>query len=297
LQDHLPDTARVLRQGLHAGAVGRRDAHNPEIGQRTVIPLNQMSQNMIDATLAAEDAFFYSNPGFDLRATLRSAVVDLSGTSRTGASTITQQLVRNVVLSPEERHQLTISRKLREIILASELSQRATKDQILGMYLNNVYLAEQSYGVEAACQTYCGEHARDLDLAQAALMAGLIQSPTGYDPTRTDVVRTADGIPVATKARQPYVLEQMTYHGFITRDQAQAAYAEPLHIQRHPQTLRAPHWVMYIPGLLEQKYGSRLYTDGLSIYTTLDAGYDDRMHQVLQDAQSTIATQGASDRR
>jgi membrane peptidoglycan carboxypeptidase len=269
--------------------------YDPDGGKRTVIPLSEISQNLIDATLAAEDAFFYQHRGVDLRATIRSALLTGSGTSQTGASTITQQLVRNVILSPEERKQVTLTRKAREIILAYQLDEKLSKDEILEMYLNEVYYGNQSYGVEAASQSYFDKHARDLDVAQAALIAGLVQSPSQYDPTRRDVDRTADGIPLVTKERQGYVLEQMARHGFITEQQARDAYAEQLEIKTHEVELKAPHWVMYIRDLVEQKYGARtLYQGGLKIYTTLDLEYNDMMQQVLQDAKPTIATQGAT---
>ena len=269
--------------------------YDPDGGKRTVIPLSEISQNLIDASLAAEDAFFYQHRGVDLRATLRSALLTGSGTSQTGASTITQQLVRNVILSPEERKQVTLSRKAREIILAYQLDEKLSKDEILEMYLNEVYYGNQSYGVEAAAQSYFDKHARDLDVAEAALVAGLVQSPSEYDPTRRDVARTADGIPTVTKERQAYVLEQMTRHGFITEQQAREAYAEQLQIKTRQVELKAPHWVMYIRDLVEQKYGSKmLYQGGLKIYTTLDLDYNDKMQQVLQDSKPTIATQGAT---
>ena len=269
--------------------------YDPDGGKRTVVPLNEISQNLIDASLAAEDAFFYQHRGVDLRATIRSAFLTGSGTSTTGASTITQQLVRNVILSAEERKQVTVTRKLREIILAYQLDEKLSKDQILEMYLNEVYYGNQSYGVEAASQSYFDKHARDLDVAEAALVAGLVQSPSEYDPTRRDVPRTADGIPTVTKERQAYVLEQMTRHGFITEQQARDAYAEPLQIKSREVELKAPHWVMYIRDLVEQKYTAKtLYQGGLKIYTTLDNDYNDKMQQVLQDSKPTIATQGAT---
>ena len=269
--------------------------YDPDGGKRTVIPLSEISQNLIDSTLAAEDAFFYQHRGVDLRATIRSAFLTGSGTSQTGASTITQQLVRNVVLSPEERKQVTLTRKAREIILAYKLDEKLSKDEILEMYLNEVYYGNQSYGVEAAAQSYFDKHARDLDVAEAAMVAGLVQSPSEYDPTRRDVARTADGIPIVTKERQAYVLEQMTRHGFITEQQARDAYSEPLQIKTRQVDLKAPHWVMFIRDLVERKYGARtLYQGGLKIYTTLDLDYNDKMQQVLQDSKSTIATQGAT---
>ncbi|MDQ6673634.1 MAG: transglycosylase domain-containing protein, partial [Chloroflexota bacterium] len=269
--------------------------YDPDGGKRTVIPLSEISQNLIDASLAAEDAFFYQHRGVDLRATLRSALLTSSGNSQSGASTITQQLVRNVILSPEERKQVTLNRKAREIILAYQLDEKLSKDEILEIYLNEVFYGNQSYGVEAASQNYFDKHARDLDIAEAALVAGLVQSPSEYDPTRRDVPRTADGIPTVTKERQAYVLEQMTRHGFITEQQARDAYAEQLQLKTRQIELKAPHWVMYIRDLVEQKYGARmLYQGGLKIYTTLDLEYNDKMQQVLQDSKATIATQGAT---
>src|SRR5438309_1907720 len=269
--------------------------YDPDGGKRTVIPLSEISQNLIDSTLAAEDAFFYQHRGVDLRATIRSAFLTGSGTSQTGASTITQQLVRNVIMSPEEHKQVTLTRKAREIILAYKLDEKLSKDEILEMYLNEVYYGNQSYGVEAAAQSYFDKHARDLDIAEAAMVAGLVQSPSEYDPTRRDVARTADGIPIVTKERQAYVLEQMTRHGFITEQQARDAYAEQLQIKTRQVDLKAPHWVMFIRDLVERKYGARtLYQGGLKIYTTLDTDYNDKMQQVLQDSKATIATQGAT---
>src|SRR5437588_367913 len=223
------------------------------------------------------------------------ALLTGSGTSQTGASTITQQLVRNVILSPEERKQVTVTRKMREIILAYQLDEKLPKDDILEMYLNEVYYGNQSYGVEAAAQSYFDKHARDLDIAEAALIAGLVQSPSEYDPTRRDLPRTADGIPMSTKERQAYVLEQMTRHGFITEQQARDAYAEHIAIKTRQVELKSPHWVMFVRDVVEQQYGAKtLYQGGLKIYTTLDNEYNDKMQQVLQDSKPTIATQGAT---
>jgi len=255
--------------------------------------VSDVSPNLIAATLAAEDVHFYENPGFDPLATLRSAWIDLSGQGQTGASGITQQLVRNAVVDPNEARETSLRRKLREIVLAYQVDQHYSKEQILQMYLNRVYYGNQSYGVEAAAEGYFGVSAHDVDLAQAALIAGLVQSPSQLDPTRQDVPRTADGIPVATKARQQYVLEQMAAHGLITEDQARAANDEPLHIQPRQVDLKAPHWVMYVRDLVEQQFGDRtLYQAGLKIYTTLDLDENERMLQVLQSNKDVIQQQG-----
>jgi 1A family penicillin-binding protein len=268
---------------------------DPSGGKRTIVHLQEISPEMTKAILAAEDVHFYENPGFDPVATLRSAWITFSGQGTTGASTITQQLVRNAVLDPNEARQATLKRKLREIVLAYQVDARYSKDQILEMYLNRVYFGNQSYGVEAAAQGYFGKSAHDLDLAESALIAGLVQSPSQYDPTRRDVPRIDDGIPVATKDRQRYVLEQMAAHGMVTEDQARAAYDEKLTIQPRQVDLKAPHWVMYVRGQLEQQLGDRtLYQAGLRVYTTLDLEYDQRMQQVLQANRDVIQQQGGN---
>src|SRR5579864_5544213 len=163
------------------------EINDPSGGKRNVVQLQDVSPNAIDATLAAEDVHFYDNPGFDPVATLRSAWIDVTGQGQTGASGITQQLVRNAVLDPNEAHQTTLRRKLREIILSVEVDRHYSKDQVLEMYLNRVYYGNQSYGIETAAEDYFGVSAHDLDLAQASLLAGLVQAPAQYDPTRTDV--------------------------------------------------------------------------------------------------------------
>ena len=266
---------------------------DPSGGKRTVVAVRDVAPDQVQATLAAEDAHFYEHQGVDVFATLRSAWIDVTHQGTTGASTITQQLVRNAVLDPAEARQTTARRKLREIVLAYQVDQHYSKDQILEMYLNRVYYGNQSYGVEAAAQGYFGKSAHDLDLAESALIAGLVQSPSVFDPTRLDVPRTDDGIPVQTKDRQRYVLEQMAQHGMISDDQARAAYAEKLSIRQGQVALKAPHWVMYIRGQLEQQFGDRtVYEAGLKVYTTLDLDYDQRMQQVLQSNRDVIQQQG-----
>jgi penicillin-binding protein 1C len=269
------------------------EINDPEGGKRNPVHLQDVSPEAINATLAAEDVHFREHQGVDLVATARSAWIDVSGQGQTGASTITQQLVRNAVLDPTEARQTTVRRKLREIVLAFEVDQHYSKDQILEMYLNRVYYGNQSYGIEAAAEGYFGKSAHDLDLAESALVAGLVQSPSEYDSTRRDVDRTADGIPVETKDRQRYVLEQMATHGMITEDQARAAYGEQLTIKPRQVDLKAPHWVMYVRDLLEQQFGDRtLYQAGLRVYTTLDLNEDQAMQQVLQANKDVIAQQG-----
>src|SRR6266545_1873898 len=144
---------------------------DPQGGRRTVVNLNRIPKALRDATVAVEDANFYDNPGVDLRGILRALLQNYQSQDVvSGASTITQQLVRNVLLPPEERAQISFERKLREAILALRVSRKYSKDQILGIYLNEVYYGNQAYGVEAAAQAYFGKHVWELDAAEASLI-------------------------------------------------------------------------------------------------------------------------------
>lgn len=262
------------------------EIYNPDGGKRTIVPLHDISQYMIDATLAAEDVNFYANPGVDPRGILRAFIQHTSDSGISGASTITQQLVRNLFMTPEERYERTLLRKAKEAILAIQVTQRYPKDKILEMYLNEVYYGYMSYGVEAAAQTYFGKHARDLTLAEAAMLAGLPQAPSRYDPIQQ---------PRAARQRQAYVLDQMAKHGFITREDAEKASRERLVFNRQDIPMRAPHWVMYIRSLVEEKYGPEmLYTGGLKIYTTLDADLNDMVLDVMRNNLPLVQQRGAS---
>src|SRR5512135_3635578 len=188
---------------------------DPRAGRRTRLTLNQISPNLQRAVVAVEDANFYQNPGVEVAGWLRAAVMNLrAGRIVAGGSTITQQLARELLLSREEHDSRSYTRKLREAFLALRLNQAYTKDQILEMYLNEMYFGELAYGAEAAARTYFGKSARDLDLAESALLAGMLQSPAAYDP-----LVNLD----AATARQRIVLGLMVKHALIT--DAQAALA------------------------------------------------------------------------
>jgi 1A family penicillin-binding protein len=254
----------------------------PDGGMRTVVPLSEISQQLIDATLAAEDANFYSNPGFDVRGILRAFVQNLQADETvSGASTITQQLVRGVLLDPNEAAQRSMSRKVREALLAYQVTERYSKGQILQLYLNEIYYGNLAYGVEAASLTYFNKRARDLTLAEAALIAGLPQAPATYDPYKN---------PSAAKERQLYVLEQMARHGFVGEAEAEAARRERLNYTPLKRDLLAPHWVMYIRDQVEAKYGPRLlYQGGLKIFTTLDLDLQGKLEEVARNNKDTLA--------
>src|SRR3954447_19949450 len=260
-------TARILdRNGALLG-----EFNDPQGGRRTVVGLDKIPLDLRNATIAAEDANFYQHPGFDIVAILRAMYLNLRGREIvSGASTITQQLVKNTLLSAEQ----TPDRKIKEAILAWEVSRRYSKDRILELYLNEVYYGNLAYGVEAAAQTYFGRSVSDLDLADLTFIAGLPQAPSGYDPYVN---------PAAARARQDYVLEQMVRHGMITSEQADAARAKPIALQPRQEgtPVRAPHFVNFVRQLLERSYSSdTLFREGLQIRTTLDL----RMQQMAEKA-------------
>ena len=247
----------------------------PQEGAHTYLRLEEISPALRQATIATEDASFYSNPGFDVFALGRALVQNLrAGEVVTGGSTITQQLVRNLYLSPEERSSQSIERKVRETILAFRLTRNMSKDKILELYLNQVYYGNLAYGIEAAAQTYFGKSARHLDLAEASLLAGLPQSPVGLDPLTN--------LPAA-KARQAIVLSLMVDAGYISGEEARAARAEPLRFQESHFPIEAPHFVNYVRDLLGERFGAdSVDRGGLHVYTTLDLGLQTTAEAVVR---------------
>ena len=261
---------------------------DPNAGQRTVVPFSAFSEYLKQATIAVEDSNFYTNPGVNLPSIARAALANLTDqeSGQGGASTITQQLVRNVLLSPDERSQQTPQRKIREAILAYQISQRYSKDQILALYLNEIPYGNNAYGAEAAAQAYFGVSVSDLSLAQSAMLAGLPQSPSQLDP-----LVNAD----AAKKRQEIVLAAMVRNGVITPQQAEQAFAEVLYVKPAQVNLTAPHFVFYVRELLEARYGPELlYRGGLRVTTTLDPHWQAVAQQEVQQRISEIAAQNAT---
>ena len=236
---------------------------DPHQGLHTPLTLPDIPQACIDATIATEDTSFYSNPGVDVWAIIRAVYINLEGGEvLSGGSTITQQLARNLLLSPQERAEISLTRKLREAILAWRLARIYSKDEILTLYLNEAYYGNLAYGLEAASRTYFGKHAAELDLAECAMLAGLPQSPANYNPLEN---------PSAAQTRQSTVLDLMAKHGFVPAGEADAARREPLGFAAVPFPIEAPHWVMFVRGQLEKRYGlEAIYRQGLQVYTTLD---------------------------
>lgn len=261
------------------------DLVDEETGMRQELTLDQISPLVISATIATEDANFYSNPGVDPVGIVRAVSINLSGEGQSGGSTITQQLVRQVLMSPEERQERTLRRKVKEAVLALQLTQNYSKDEILEMYLNQTYYGHRAYGIEAAARTYFGKSARDLTLPEAALLAGLPQAPSQYDPIIN---------PDAAKRRQAIVLDLMAKQGMITQEQADQAKAENVYLYPYKPVLKAPHWVYYIKEYVEKKYGPEALEAGLSIYTSLDMRVQKAAEQVARDRIEELRRQKAT---
>jgi len=236
---------------------------DPTGGRRTSVTLDQISPQLINATIATEDRFFYVNVGVDPIAIGRAVYYNVTeGEIVSGASTITQQLARNVLLSQEERTQQTLSRKVKEAVLAVEINRRYTKDQILEIYLNQIYYGNLAYGIEAAAQTYFGKPAKDLTLPEASLLAGLPQSPAVHDPYSN---------PDGAKKRQSDVLRLMVEAGYISRAEAETARLSDLTLQELRSAFAAPHFVTYVRQELETIVPPEyIYQAGLRVHTTLD---------------------------
>ncbi len=241
---------------------------DPGAGRRTYVHIEQISPYLRQATVATEDRNFYTHGGFDPVAILRAVYYAWQEKEFvSGGSTITQQVARNLLLSPEERRQRTFSRKLKEIVLAYELTRRYTKDDILEIYLNNINYGNMAYGVDAAARTYFGKSASDLTLGEAAFLAGLPQAPAAYDPFH-------GGLDAALK-RQRTVLQLMVEAGYITPEEAEAAAQELEQYTFHlpyGDRIPAPHFVFYVQQWVEEHLGTEaLYSgSGLRIHTTLD---------------------------
>lgn len=239
---------------------------------RTIVPLEKIPPNVRFATLAAEDAEFYSHPGFSIRGIIRALVQDIKTGSLYGGSTITQQLVKNVLLSPEK----TFVRKIKEIILSIEVELAYTKDQILEMYLNEISYGGTAYGIEEASQFYFGKNVEKLTLAEAAYLAGLSKSPTLFSPYGQN--------PEAGFVRQKEVLDLMVINKFISKSEEEEALKQKLIFTPNKTNLKAPHFVMYVRNLLVDKYGEDLVEKGgLEVITSLDLSIQEASEQIVKN--------------
>ncbi len=269
-------------------------------GRRTRVPLSKISPLLIAATIATEDRNFYSHPGFDPFAIVRAIWQNLSeGETVSGASTITQQLVRTLILTPDERAQRTAIRKIREIILAAEITRTYKRDDILELYLNEIYYGNLAYGVEAAAQTYFKVSASKLSLSQAAFLAGLPQAPAIYDVfTNREAALQRQREVLALMFEARCIPLSQGDPVCVSADDVQMALFE---IQAYPFTLpktdaRFPHWVNYVRQLLEDQDGAQnLYRSGSRVYTTLDPNLQTLAETAVADQIATLGDKHVTD--
>lgn len=243
---------------------------DPHAGDRVWVPLDQVPEHMRCATVAIEDRTFWENPGFNTRGILRAFLSNLRGQNVQGGSSITQQVIKNVLIDPEERvvgeegpGLRDYSRKIKELILAVEITRRYSKEQILEWYLNTNFYGNLAYGIEAAAQVYFGKSIGELDLAEAATLAAIPQYP---------YMNPFDN-PTAARERQHLVLQAMVIQGCITEEEAEAAGREPWDLASPTEqfNILAPHFSVYVLHQLEDKFGPELvHRGGLRVYTTLD---------------------------
>lgn len=245
---------------------------------RSLVKLSDLPPNLVHATIAIEDKNFYSHPGVDLQGLARVGYEYFINHKVEGGSTITQQLIKNTLLTPER----TWQRKLREMVLAFWAEKIYSKNDILQMYFNEVAYGGPAWGIAAASQTYFNKPPKDLDLAESAYLAGLPASPTTYSPYGTD--------PQLGKDRQKEVLRRMLEDHYITQDQATKAYTEQLVINPPVSQIQAPHFVMYVKSLLDEKYGERYVAQGgLQVYTSLDLDTQNMVQKVVHDQVGNLA--------
>ncbi len=245
---------------------------------RTPLPLSEIPDVVKEATIAIEDREFYRHQGFSIRGILRAMRETFINNRIQGGSTITQQLVKSALLTPEVR----ITRKMKEILLAFWAERLYTKNQILEMYLNQVPYGGTAWGIEAASETYFGKPIREVNLAEAAILAGLPAAPTEYSPFGSQ--------PHKAFERQREVLRRMVEDRYITEEEAQEALDTPMTFVEPRIAIRAPHFVMYVKELLEKRYGERLIErGGLRIVTSLDATLQEKAEDIVRSHIEQLA--------
>ena len=239
---------------------------------RTLVSLNDIPDSLIKATIAIEDKDFYKHKGFDIYGIARATRKTVFEGSLQGGSTITQQLVKSVFLSPER----TINRKIKELYLAFRVEMAFSKDKILEMYLNQVPYGGTAWGVAAAAEQYFGKNVKDLTLAESALLAGLPAAPSYYSPFGQN--------PERAKTRQKFVLKRMTAEGYISKEEEETAASEKLEFRQAIVDIKAPHFVMYVREYLAEKYGETVAAHGgLKVTTSLDLDLQDTTQEIVRE--------------
>jgi penicillin-binding protein 1A len=239
--------------------------------RRNLTPIDQIPKVMKDAVLAIEDSRFYSHGGVDYRGLLRAGLANLGRIKSQGASTITMQVARNVYLSSEK----TFTRKLYEVLLTFKLEHLLSKDQILEIYMNQIFLGNRAYGFAAAADAYFGKPMRDLTIAEAAMLAGLPKAPSAYNPISN---------PTRARSRQLYIIQRMQENGFITAEQADAAKKQELKVRsgNDKSGVHAEYIAETVRQLVYAQYGEEAYTRGLNVFTTINAAQQDTAYKALR---------------
>jgi len=239
--------------------------------RRHLTPIKDIPKVMTDAVLAIEDSRFFEHGGVDYKGVLRAALANLGRIKSQGASTITMQVARNVYLSSEK----TYTRKIYEILLTFKLEHALTKNQILEIYMNQIFLGNRAYGFAAAAEAYFDKPLKDVTIAEAAMLAGLPKAPSAYNPINN---------PKRARARQLYIIERMQENGFITAGQAAAAKNEELKVKSGLDNTKvhAEYVAEMVRQLMYAQYGDETYTRGLNVYTTLRAASQDAAYRALR---------------
>ncbi len=242
--------------------------------KRTLVELSDIPDYAKQATISIEDKDFYKNNGINFKGIIRAIFSNITSGDLTGqgGSTITQQFVKNAILTREK----TLTRKIKEAVLSIEIEQRYSKDEILKLYLNEIPYGQNAYGIEAAAQTYFGKHVKDITLPEAAYLAALPQRPSYYSPSGPNLDKL--------EIRKNFVLDQMEAQGYITKEQHDQAKAEKVVFNKVKDSILAPHFVLYVQQILADKYGEKaLEEGGLNVVTTLDYNMQQIADKAVKD--------------
>ena len=272
---NLPDVSELAdyRPKLPLRVYSSEGALIGEFGEerRTLTPIQEIPKVMVDAVLAIEDTRFFEHGGVDYKGMLRAALANLGKVKSQGASTITMQVARNVYLSSEK----TYTRKIYEVLLTFKLEHLLSKEKILEIYMNQIFLGHRAYGFAAASEVYFGKRLQDITVAEAAMLAGLPKAPSAYNPISN---------PKRARIRQLYIIERMEDNGFITQEQARVAREEPLQLRTATRSggVNAEYVAEMARQLVFAQYGDEAYTRGLNVYTTLNAGEQEVAYRALR---------------
>ena len=240
--------------------------------KRTLVALNDIPDDLKWATISIEDKNFYKHGGFSIWAIFRTAVTNVLFGKKAGGSTLTQQFIKNSVLTNEKSY----VRKIKELILAYRVEKKFSKDEILQMYFNEIPYGSNAYGVEAASRKYFGKSVKDINIAEAAVLAALPQAPSRYSPYGSNVDLLLE--------RKDYILDLMAEYGYIEKEKAMVAKNLKITFKEQTDNITAPHFVMYIKEILSEKYGEKMIEQGgLKIYTTLDLYKQKIAEEVIEE--------------